>query len=319
MSRSLFTTCNASSALRFFLPAVIAVAAIGLCVPVAAEQLIFADNFDDGVITDKWLVPSTGLDVVDGRVRSTENGRLLQSLQTFTGPLRLEFDVEKQGSSNLACWDIAAGFRDPENMRAWAVLRFDHLGVDAVGMGTTVNAICNGAPTTTTSGNAPNIGHMIITYQAPTLSFTFENLNGQVLHAPSLTVGISEPFQIYINIAAHADSPRFIDNVELYSLDDPNQPGDTNADGRVDLEDLNNVRNHFGEAGPGIPGDADGNGQVTLVDLNLVRNHFGSAAGSAAVPEPSSLGLLVAATACAASLFRRMIRLENPGDQALSG
>jgi ELWxxDGT repeat protein len=48
--------------------------------------------------------------------------------------------------------------------------------------------------------------------------------------------------------------------------------GDTNFDGNVDLEDLNNVRNHFG--GTGL-GDADGDGDVDLDDLNAVRNHFG--------------------------------------------
>lgn len=52
--------------------------------------------------------------------------------------------------------------------------------------------------------------------------------------------------------------------------------GDTNFDGEVNLEDLNNVRNHFGKSG-GALGDANGDGAVDLADLNAVRNHFGSA------------------------------------------
>lgn len=53
-------------------------------------------------------------------------------------------------------------------------------------------------------------------------------------------------------------------------------PGDSNRDGRVDLEDLNNVRNHFGESGPCVAGDAGPfDGIVDLNDLNSVRNHFG--------------------------------------------
>lgn len=69
------------------------------------------------------------------------------------------------------------------------------------------------------------------------------------------------------------------------------QPGDTNGDGLVDLEDLNNVRNHFGQAGAPVPGDTPPfNGVVDLDDLNAVRNHFGSAPSNA-VPEPSA-GLL---------------------------
>lgn len=59
---------------------------------------------------------------------------------------------------------------------------------------------------------------------------------------------------------------------ELWKIDRP--AGDTNFDGEIDLEDLNNVRNHFG--GTGL-GDADGDGDVDLDDLNAVRNHFGGA------------------------------------------
>jgi len=66
-------------------------------------------------------------------------------------------------------------------------------------------------------------------------------------------------------------------------------PGDTNGDGQVDLADLNNVRNHFGESGEAIPGDANGDGTVDLADLNDVRNHFGA---TNSVPEPSSFALL---------------------------
>jgi len=55
-----------------------------------------------------------------------------------------------------------------------------------------------------------------------------------------------------------------------------NVPGDTNGDGRVDLVDLNNVRNFFGAVGAGVTGDTNGDGRVDLVDLNAVRNHFGA-------------------------------------------
>src|SRR5690606_746842 len=57
------------------------------------------------------------------------------------------------------------------------------------------------------------------------------------------------------------------------------QRGDTFPfDGSVDLNDLNNVRNAFGQSGqPGVSGDAIGaiDGVVDLDDLNEVRNHFG--------------------------------------------
>jgi hypothetical protein len=94
-----------------------------------------------------------------------------------------------------------------------------------------------------------------------------------------------------------------------YSVD-VDMPGDTNGDGLVDLEDLNNVRNHFG--GTGL-GDTNADGVVDLADLNAVRNNFGASAG--AVPEPSaallfSLGALALGTWHAAQLAARK-RLEQ--------
>lgn len=72
-------------------------------------------------------------------------------------------------------------------------------------------------------------------------------------------------------------------------------PGDTYPfDGKVDLTDLNNVRNHFGEEGDyGLPGDTPRfDGKVDLTDLNAVRNNFGyGVEDSNGVPEPSALAL----------------------------
>jgi hypothetical protein len=54
-------------------------------------------------------------------------------------------------------------------------------------------------------------------------------------------------------------------------------PGDTNDDGIVDLNDLNDVRNHFGELGESLPGDANCDNRIDIEDLNLVRNSFAMA------------------------------------------
>lgn len=85
-------------------------------------------------------------------------------------------------------------------------------------------------------------------------------------------------------------------------------PGDTDGNGVVDLEDLNNVRNHFG--GTGL-GDTNGDGLVDLEDLNAVRNNFG--AGGGAVPEPSSLALFIAVGAAIWCLGRRTMSSGNTG------
>ncbi|MDZ4784101.1 MAG: hypothetical protein SGJ19_27960 [Planctomycetia bacterium] len=76
------------------------------------------------------------------------------------------------------------------------------------------------------------------------------------------------------------------------------QNGDTDADGDVDISDLNNVRNHFDEAGEGVVGDtAPLDGVVDINDLNRVRDNFGesllAAGGLTAVPEPATAGLAV--------------------------
>jgi len=83
--------------------------------------------------------------------------------------------------------------------------------------------------------------------------------------------------------------------------------GDTNGDGLVDLEDLNNVRAHFGSTGPDngtLPGDTVAfDGIVDLTDLNNVRNNFGT--GASPVPEPTALLLAAASIVCVLAPFRR--------------
>lgn len=77
-----------------------------------------------------------------------------------------------------------------------------------------------------------------------------------------------------------------------YSIPNFEAQGDTDWDGDVDLEDLNNVRNHFGETQPGGPGDTvPFDFRVDLEDLNRVRNHFGEQSSRSPVPEPESLAL----------------------------
>ncbi|MDZ4783263.1 MAG: PEP-CTERM sorting domain-containing protein [Planctomycetia bacterium] len=86
---------------------------------------------------------------------------------------------------------------------------------------------------------------------------------------------------------------------------DPDQEGDTNGDGAVTIEDLNNVRNNFGGAGLGDTVGSD-DGQVTIEDLNNVRNNFGAGvAGANAVPEPSTALLALCGLAALGYRFRR--------------
>lgn len=90
-------------------------------------------------------------------------------------------------------------------------------------------------------------------------------------------------------------------------------PGDTDDDGDVDLDDLNNVRNHFGESGDPVVGDTlPFDGVVNLDDLNNVRNSFGQVVPIAQpVPEPATFALVCVAILVTSSTRRRACRLES--------
>lgn len=74
--------------------------------------------------------------------------------------------------------------------------------------------------------------------------------------------------------------------------------GDTDGNGKVELQDLLNVKNFFGTGTgtPPIANDTNGDGFVNLQDLLNVKNFFGtgngSGGGDSAVPEPASFALM---------------------------
>jgi hypothetical protein len=100
--------------------------------------------------------------------------------------------------------------------------------------------------------------------------------------------------------------------------------GDANADGRVDLMDLNLVRNQFGLFGWG---DADDDRDIDLEDLNLVRNYFGAhglpleaTSADAPIDAASSVTTLVAEVDSRriAALVKHREEIEPPQDALLS-
>ncbi len=99
----------------------------------------------------------------------------------------------------------------------------------------------------------------------------------------SIPVRGGDQFYIRVHGKSHLDTnPDY--TLTIDGPDGSELIGDTDSDGDVDLNDLNAVRNYFGEGvigGPRIPGDAyPFDGTVNLKDLNAVRNHFGESVGA---------------------------------------
>ena len=75
-------------------------------------------------------------------------------------------------------------------------------------------------------------------------------------------------------------------------------PGDANLDGRVDINDLTIVLEHYNQTGmTWTDGNVNGDGRVDINDLTIVLKRYNtslasSAAGTAAVPEPGTLVLI---------------------------
>ncbi len=122
----------------------------------------------------------------------------------------------------------------------------------------------------------------------------------------AFTVGGTQDLQIRFTFA---DGTAY-NGIVLYGdvvLPPVGQNGDTDADGDVDLDDLNAVRNNFGTTGPigSTPGDAfPFDGLVNLDDLNGVRNNFGAVAPSS-VPEPATWCLALLGLPLVARRLRR--------------
>ena len=80
----------------------------------------------------------------------------------------------------------------------------------------------------------------------------------------------------------------------IYSL----LPGDANADGKVDINDLTIVLAHYNQTGmTWSQGEFTGSGTVDINDLTIVLAHYNQTAGSSAatlsaVPEPGTLVLI---------------------------
>ena len=81
-------------------------------------------------------------------------------------------------------------------------------------------------------------------------------------------------------------------------------PGDANLDGKVDINDLTIVLANYNQTGMRwSQGDLNYDAKVDINDLTIVLSNYNQSLGAsatsmAAVPEPSTIALLLASAAC---------------------
>lgn len=121
--------------------------------------------------------------------------------------------------------------------------------------------------------------------------------------APAVVQNILERWQIvseyYVPDGTFADNPGLPAipiggawvGVATETLDPPY--GDANQDGRIDLSDFGLLVSGFSrQVTPYTNGDVSGDGWVQIDDFGILKQNFGWHEPVAAVPEPSTLGLL---------------------------
>ena len=137
-----------------------------------------------------------------------------------------------------------------------------------------------------TNGEQIAFSLMAVSYEDGTniASYTFPGYPDGILPAGEYTALVSASLTDLFGNLISVTTPL------SFSVVTP-QPGDTNRDGRVDIDDLNSVRNNFGAVGNEdgtLAGDAfPFDGFVNIDDLNAVRNNFG-VAGPVAIVTASS-------------------------------
>jgi hypothetical protein len=193
--------------------------ALVFCSPLlAAEELVFSDDFAKDDLKTRWTTGSTceenTIKVVAGRIQATRNCNFIESKQEFTGDLRVEVDVEKDGPSFHGCWDFYIELTGASGEAG--VIRFDYdtfdgfaIGMAGEGCGDKVHR----------PASSPNKGKAVLTFSAPYVSFTFVDANGKSTTVGSAYAGdLTGPSRLRIWLAAHPDTPRYLDNVKVYKL-----------------------------------------------------------------------------------------------------
>jgi hypothetical protein len=119
------------------------------------------------------------------------------------------------------------------------------------------------------------------------------NFNSTVLAAAFIHEFTSESDTLHIQLdgrnTLHADSNAILNGVTLEA--DPENPGDFNFDGSVDLDDFETLLNNILVGDNYTEGDINFSGNVDLHDFASFKTAYHAANGAAAVPEPATVWL----------------------------
>jgi Calcineurin-like phosphoesterase/PEP-CTERM motif len=167
----------------------------------------------------------------------------------------------------------------------------------------TIERLAVGDYRLTIPGETPDTGMLILTTSFETtsggiaapddniLTYESDGLGHFIINSLDLTGGTT------LNLQDTQFVWAFISFADPISLEPPPpNPADVNFDGVVNIFDINFISAHWGQTG--AEGDANGDGIVDIFDVNLVSANWTPAGGATAVPEPSSLALLLSAGLC---------------------
>jgi methyl-galactoside transport system substrate-binding protein len=190
----------------------------GFTVTAAVATFLLQDSFDVPGYADRWALDPL-LSVEGGRVKAVDNGQGLRSKQKYPQNVYIEADVEKIGSDDHGNWDFRIVL---DEIGYEGGIRFDTEGVDGINIGDI--RLDQQESKYTMDGGEIDRGTMTLVSCDGRIQFRFKNSAGKELMTPVMDVPTFTASTISIWLAAHANTPRYVDNVRIRPIPDGETP-----------------------------------------------------------------------------------------------
>ena len=198
--------------------------AIADIAPSSQSSNIFSDNFENAYFSKNWnsggCKEANTLNIVNQRLQSTSNSCYVNLRRKINGDVRIEFDVEKDGYRNHGCHDYQVYWGNDYRV----VLLFNKNGQDMLGIGK--NDFCHKMDKYATfkaGMQKKKKGKLIISLSKKGIKAQFIEKNGRTLSVIKKNTSNRFYKPIRIDIAAHRDSPRSVDNLRIVRLSEEEQ------------------------------------------------------------------------------------------------